>query len=122
MGGFPGRPAAPWARFAQGFGYVTGNALKRHLSIVRCERDYRVDIPVQTLSDMLDLTVFRVTARKSPARLRVLTDDVMQWSSPGLMDTFSPMKESVFHAENEEPVPYGIQGTDGRAGANWAQC
>ena len=30
------------------------------------------------------------------------------WSSPGLMDTFSLMKESVFHAENEEPVPDGI--------------
>ena len=31
-----------------------------------------------------------------------------EWSSPGLMDTFSLMKESVFHAENEEPVPGGI--------------
>lgn len=30
------------------------------------------------------------------------------WSSPGLVDTFSLMKESVFHAENEEPVPDGI--------------
>ena len=30
------------------------------------------------------------------------------WSSPGLMDTFSLMKESVFYAENEEPVPSGI--------------
>ncbi len=31
-----------------------------------------------------------------------------EWSSPGLMDTFSLMKESVFHAENEEPVSHGI--------------
>ncbi len=44
------------------------------------------------------------------------------WSSPGLMDTFSLMKESVFHAENEEPVPDGIQGPIGCTGANWAQC
>ncbi len=44
------------------------------------------------------------------------------WSSPGLMDTFSLMKESVFHAENEEPVPDGIQGTIGCAGASWSQC
>ena len=35
------------------------------------------------------------------------------WSSPGLMDTFSLMTESVFHAENEEPVP------DGNLGNNW---
>lgn len=33
------------------------------------------------------------------------------------MDTFSLMNESVFHAENEEPVPDGIQGTIGCAGA-----
>ncbi len=44
------------------------------------------------------------------------------WSSPGLMDTFSLMKESVFHAENEEPVPDGIQGTIGCAGASRSQC
>ena len=30
---------------------------------------------------------------------------VWSLSSPGLMDIFSLMKESVFHAENEEPVP-----------------
>jgi len=47
---------------------------------------------------------------------------MINWSSPGLMDTFSMMKESVFHAENEEPVPCGVQGSDGRAGAHWAQC
>ena len=30
------------------------------------------------------------------------------WRSPGLMDTFSLMKEGVFHVENEECVPNGI--------------
>ena len=58
---------------------------------------------------------------------RQLTEEVKwgklcYWSSPGLMDTFHPKNESVFHAENEEPVPCGIQGTDGCAGASWAQC
>ncbi|SFK75905.1 hypothetical protein SAMN04488036_10248 [Shimia haliotis] len=33
------------------------------------------------------------------------------------MDTFHLKNESVFHAENEEPVPCGIQKTDGCAGA-----
>ena len=39
--------------------------------------------------------------------------DTCEWSSPGLMDTFSLMKESVFHAENEEPV------TPRNLGNNW---
>ena len=34
----------------------------------------------------------------------------------GKVSVFSLMKESVCYAENEEPVPCGIQGTDGRAG------
>jgi hypothetical protein len=36
------------------------------------------------------------------------------------MDTFSIVKESVFHAENQEPVPCGIQGTDHRTGQSRA--
>lgn len=36
------------------------------------------------------------------------------------MDISSLMKESVFHAENEEPVDCRIQGANGRAGANRA--
>ncbi len=45
----------------------------------------------------------------------------MTWSSPGLMDTFCLKKESVFHAENEEPVPCGIQGAISWAGASWSE-
>jgi transposase-like protein len=37
------------------------------------------------------------------------------------MDTFSRMKESIFHAEKEEPVPDGIHGTIGCAGASWSR-
>jgi hypothetical protein len=37
-----------------------------------------------------------------------------------LMDTFHLMKESVFHAENEEPVPCGFQGAIGCVGASWS--
>lgn len=32
------------------------------------------------------------------------------------MGTFLSMNESAYHAENQEPVPCGIQGTDWRAG------
>ena len=38
-------------------------------------------------------------------------NDFVVWSSPGLMDTFQFLKESVFHAKNKEPVPCGIQGS-----------
>ena len=41
---------------------------------------------------------------------------------PRFYGHFSLMKESVFHAENEEPVPDGIQGTVGCASAGWSQC
>src|SRR6056297_735876 len=61
-----------------------------------------------------------VPALEGVVRRPALQDGL--WSSPGLMDTFSMMKESVFHAENEEPVPCGVQGSDGRSGAHWAQC
>ena len=57
--------------------------------------------------------------KKMKGRLR---PHLYAWSSPGLVDTFSLMKESVFHAENEEPVPDGIQGTIGCAGASRSQC
>ncbi|QFT94770.1 hypothetical protein FIU86_18100 [Roseovarius sp. THAF9] len=30
------------------------------------------------------------------------------WSSPGFVDTFSLMRECVFHTENEESAPDGI--------------
>ena len=39
-----------------------------------------------------------------------------------MMEPFYLMKESVFQAENEEPVPDGVKGADGRVGANRAQC
>ena len=42
---------------------------------------------------------------------------IKEWSSPGLMDTFHLKKESVLYAENEEPVPDGIQGSIGCADA-----
>jgi len=80
--------------------------------------DVRSRLIVGPLLEELRLPL--VPALEGVVRRPALQDGL--WSSPGLMDTFSMMKESVFHAENEEPVPCGVQGSDGRAGAHWAQC
>ena len=40
--------------------------------------------------------------------LSSIRSHLADWGSPGLMDTFSLMKESVFHAENKELVRDGI--------------
>ena len=53
--------------------------------------------------------------------LETLENEAIDWSSPGLMDTFPFWKESVFDAENEEPVPCGIQGANRGAGAQRPQ-
>ena len=58
--------------------------------------------------------------RPRPAPLKPF--QYLIWSSPGLVDTFHLMKESVFDAENADRVPCGIQGADCCAGESWAQC
>lgn len=47
---------------------------------------------------------------------------IVNRSSPGFVGTLQLMKERVFHAENEEPVPDRIEGTVGRSGAHRSCC